>query len=71
MKEIKAVKTFNSEKIENVIAASAKGYPFPKNLDNLSPEDILYTPSQQDILRCAIDENWEISRLVDRLKEAH
>ncbi|MEU6548437.1 phytanoyl-CoA dioxygenase family protein [Streptomyces sp. NPDC046859] len=41
---------------ENVIAASAEGYPFPTNLDNDPPVDGLAPPSQADVVRRALAE---------------
>ena len=49
--------------IENLIAATAEGYPFPCNLDVDSPLSGMAPPSQQDILRQALKEGWESSRL--------
>lgn len=45
--------------IETLIAATAEGYPFPCNLDVDSPLSGMAPPSQQDILRQALTENWE------------
>ncbi len=42
--------------LENVIAASAEGYPFPTNLDNDPPVDGLAPPSQADVVRRALRE---------------
>ncbi|EGX57310.1 hypothetical protein SZN_23486 [Streptomyces zinciresistens K42] len=39
---------------ENVIAASAEGYPFPTDLDSDPPVDGLAPPSQADIVRRAL-----------------
>jgi ectoine hydroxylase-related dioxygenase (phytanoyl-CoA dioxygenase family) len=44
--------------LENVIAASAEGYPFPTNLDSDPPVDGLAPPSQADVLRRAVREAW-------------
>ena len=49
--------------IENLIAATAEGYPFPCNLDVDSPLSGMAPSSQQDILRQALKEGWESSRL--------
>ena len=49
--------------IENVIAATAEGYPFPCNLDIDSPLSGMAPPSQQDILRQALKETWPQARL--------
>ncbi|MEV8593782.1 phytanoyl-CoA dioxygenase family protein [Streptomyces sp. NPDC052012] len=42
--------------LENVVAASAEGYPFPTNLDNDPPVDGLAPPSQADLVRRALRE---------------
>ncbi|GGQ41204.1 phytanoyl-CoA dioxygenase family protein [Streptomyces mutabilis] len=44
--------------VENVIAASAEGYPFPTNLDRDPPVDGLAPPSQADVVRRALREEW-------------
>ncbi|MFJ5726897.1 phytanoyl-CoA dioxygenase family protein [Streptomyces paradoxus] len=44
--------------LEHVIAASAEGYPFPTNLDSDPPVDGLAPPSQADLLRRALREEW-------------
>ncbi|WP_055619080.1 phytanoyl-CoA dioxygenase family protein [Streptomyces sp. JHA19] len=41
---------------QNVIAASAEGYPFPTNLDSDPPVDGLAPPSQADLVRRALAE---------------
>jgi hypothetical protein len=43
---------------ELVIAATAEGYPFPANLDIDSPLSGMAPPSQQDMLKRALEENW-------------
>ncbi|KOV99119.1 phytanoyl-CoA dioxygenase [Streptomyces sp. NRRL B-1140] len=44
--------------LEQVIAASAEGYPFPTNLDSDPPVDGLAPPSQADLVRRALREAW-------------
>lgn len=44
--------------LANVIAASAEGYPFPTNLDSDPPVDGLAPPSQAEIVRRALHEEW-------------
>ncbi|MFA3873220.1 phytanoyl-CoA dioxygenase family protein [Streptomyces sp. MMCC 100] len=44
--------------LERVIAASAEGYPFPTNLDRDPPVDGLAPPSQADLVRRALCEEW-------------
>jgi ectoine hydroxylase-related dioxygenase (phytanoyl-CoA dioxygenase family) len=51
--------TLSNQRIETLIAATAEGYPFPCNLDLDSPLSGMAPPSQQDILRQALAENWE------------
>ena len=60
-----ALKDLNSGNadLHAAIAATAEGYPFPTNLDNDPPEGGLAPPSQQDLLRTAIVENWDQHRL--------
>ncbi|MFE2437031.1 phytanoyl-CoA dioxygenase family protein [Streptomyces sp. NPDC059409] len=44
--------------LEQVVAASAEGYPFPTNLDRDPPVDGLAPPSQADLVRRALREEW-------------
>lgn len=55
---------------ENVIAASAEGYPFPTNLDNDPPVDGLAPPSQADLVRRALRESWTPETLRSGLRAA-
>ncbi len=52
----------------NVITAAAEGYPFPTNLDLDQPVGSLAPQSQADLLRQALDEEWEAARLLDALR---
>ncbi|WP_432117672.1 phytanoyl-CoA dioxygenase family protein [Streptomyces sp. bgisy032] len=54
--------------LDNVIAASAEGYPFPTNLDNDPPVDGLAPPSQADVVRRALREEWTPEALRARLR---
>ncbi|WP_369180021.1 phytanoyl-CoA dioxygenase family protein [Streptomyces mutabilis] len=54
--------------LENVIAASAEGYPFPTNLDRDPPVDGLAPPSQADVVRRALREEWTPDVLQGRLR---
>jgi ectoine hydroxylase-related dioxygenase (phytanoyl-CoA dioxygenase family) len=49
--------------IETLIAVTAEGYPFPCNLDIDSPLSGMAPPSQQDILRQAVEQSWTADRL--------
>ncbi|MFE3031448.1 phytanoyl-CoA dioxygenase family protein [Streptomyces canus] len=54
--------------LDNVIAASAEGYPFPTNLDSDPPVDGLAPPSQADLVRRALAEGWNPRTLRDELR---
>ncbi|MEU5539800.1 phytanoyl-CoA dioxygenase family protein [Streptomyces sp. NPDC020362] len=54
--------------LENVVAASAEGYPFPTNLDEDPPVDGLAPPSQADRVRRALREEWVPERLREELR---
>ncbi|MFF5340044.1 phytanoyl-CoA dioxygenase family protein [Streptomyces althioticus] len=56
--------------LENVIAASAEGYPFPTNLDNDPPVDGLAPPSQADVVRRALREGSTPRALRNALRAA-
>lgn len=56
--------------VENVIAGSAEGYPFPANLDLDSPTSAMAPSSQQDILRQALNEGWSREKFDGEL-DAH
>jgi ectoine hydroxylase-related dioxygenase (phytanoyl-CoA dioxygenase family) len=53
--------------VDNVIAATAEGYPFPTNLDRDQPVDGLTPPSQAGVLRRALDEAWSVEQLSSAL----
>jgi ectoine hydroxylase-related dioxygenase (phytanoyl-CoA dioxygenase family) len=54
--------------LDNVIAASAEGYPFPTNLDSDPPVDGLAPPSQADLVQRALAEGWTARTLRDELR---
>ncbi|WP_230396589.1 phytanoyl-CoA dioxygenase family protein [Streptomyces blattellae] len=54
--------------VENVVAASAEGYPFPTDLDRDPPVDGLAPPSQADVVRRAVRETWTPEALRDELR---
>ncbi len=54
--------------LENVVAACAEGYAFPTNLDHDQPIDGLTPPSQADLLRQALRENWDEATLRGELQ---
>jgi ectoine hydroxylase-related dioxygenase (phytanoyl-CoA dioxygenase family) len=54
--------------LEQVIAASAEGYPFPTNLDSDPPVAGLAPPAQADVVRRALRETWAPEVLRDELR---
>ncbi|MFF9408379.1 phytanoyl-CoA dioxygenase family protein [Streptomyces anandii] len=54
--------------LENVVAASAEGYPFPTDLDRDPPVDGMAPPSQADLVRRALREEWAPDRLRAELR---
>ncbi|MFG2026544.1 phytanoyl-CoA dioxygenase family protein [Streptomyces sp. NPDC048825] len=58
------------EWLETVIAACAEGYPFPTNLDSDPPVDGLAPPSQADLVRRALGEDWAPEHLRNALRAA-
>jgi hypothetical protein len=55
--------------VENVIAASAEGYAFPTNLDRDQPIDGLAPPTQADLMRRALTEDWTVTQFTDAVRE--
>lgn len=55
--------------LDNVIAASAEGYAFPTNLDRDQPIGGLAPPTQADLVRQALAEDWPDDRLEQALDE--
>ncbi|MEV5879880.1 phytanoyl-CoA dioxygenase family protein [Streptomyces sp. NPDC052101] len=64
----RAAEGAGGEWLENVIAASAEGYPFPTNLDSDPPVDGLAPPTPADVLRRAVREEWSPERLRAELR---
>ena len=56
-----------AREIDNVVAATAEGYPFPANLDIDSPLTGMAPPSQQDVMRQALAEGWTPERFTTAL----
>ena len=54
---------------EHAIAAAAEGYAFPTDLDRDPPVDGLAPPSQADVVRQALAEDWAPDELNARLAE--
>lgn len=55
--------------LENVIAATAEGYPFPTNLDRNPPIGGLAPKTQADYLRQAVAESWSKEKIVKALAD--
>ena len=53
---------------DNVVAATAEGYPFPANLDLDAPVGGMAPPSQRDVMRQALAEGWSAARLSDEVR---
>jgi len=53
--------------LDAVITAAADGYAFPTNLDRDQPIDGLSPPSQADLVRDALANQWDPSQLADAL----
>ncbi|MGW0610743.1 phytanoyl-CoA dioxygenase family protein [Streptomyces sp. NPDC002788] len=56
--------------LDNVVAATAEGYPFPTNLDSDPPLDGLAPPSPADVVRRALREEWTPKVLRAELRAA-
>jgi ectoine hydroxylase-related dioxygenase (phytanoyl-CoA dioxygenase family) len=69
LKQLLASGTITAREADNVVAATAEGYPFPANLDIDSPLSGMAPPSQQDILRQALAEGWTKTRLEQQIVE--
>jgi ectoine hydroxylase-related dioxygenase (phytanoyl-CoA dioxygenase family) len=57
----------SAAQVENVVAASAEGYPFPTNLDRAQPVDGMAPPSQAELLARAVADRASARDLADRL----
>ncbi len=55
----------------NVVAAAAEGYPFPTDLDRDQPVDGLAPESQADLLRHALEQDWQPAELMRSLTAHH
>lgn len=59
----------STREVDNVVAATAEGYPFPANLDIDSPLSGMAPPSQQDVMRQAMAESWTAEAFSQALAE--
>jgi ectoine hydroxylase-related dioxygenase (phytanoyl-CoA dioxygenase family) len=53
--------------LANLVTVAAEGYPFPTNLDSDQPVGALAPQGQAELLRQALDEDWEPARLAEAL----
>ena len=57
----------STAQVENVVAATAEGYPFPTNLDRAQPVDGMAPPSQAELLARAVADRASAHDLADSL----
>ena len=69
LKRLLKTGAITAREADNVVAASAEGYPFPANLDIDSPLSGMAPPSQQDVLRQALAEGWTLARLEQEIAD--
>jgi hypothetical protein len=55
--------------LAHAVAASAEGYPFPTNLDLDQPVDGLTPVTQAELVRRALDEDWEPAALAAAIED--
>lgn len=65
--QLRQTRRLSAAELEYVIAACAEGYPFPVNLDLDSPLSGMAPPSQQDLLRQAVHEQWPAQKFEQAL----
>lgn len=56
-----------AREIDDVIGATAEGYPFPTDLDVDSPLSGMAPASQQEIMRQALKEGWDAARFSEAI----
>jgi ectoine hydroxylase-related dioxygenase (phytanoyl-CoA dioxygenase family) len=61
--------SLSGARLDAVLASCAEGYPFPTNLDRDPPLGGLAPPSQQDVVRQALDGKWPVQQLADALRD--
>jgi len=59
LKGLLADKAITAGEADNAIAACAEGYSFPTNLDRDPPKGGIAPKTQQDLMRQALEENWD------------
>ena len=58
-----------SAEVEALLTMAAEGYPFPGNLDRTQPTGGLAPPSQRELVRQALAEEWSADRLAAALAQ--
>jgi ectoine hydroxylase-related dioxygenase (phytanoyl-CoA dioxygenase family) len=58
-----------SAEVEALLTMAAEGYPFPGNLDRTQPTGGLAPPSQRELVRQALGEEWSADRLAAALAQ--
>ena len=71
LKRLAETGALTPREVDNVVAATAEGYPFPCNLDLDPPIGGMAPPSQQHIMRQALTEGWDASRLDEAVDAQH
>ncbi len=61
LQQWQASNSYTQQQIDDVLAATAEGYPFPCSLDVSPPVDGLAPPSQYDIMRSALQANQSLA----------
>jgi len=65
--KLKKAGILDQRELANIVAACAEGYPFPANLDIDSPLSGMAPPSQQDLMRQALQEDWSPEQFIEEL----
>jgi ectoine hydroxylase-related dioxygenase (phytanoyl-CoA dioxygenase family) len=68
--QLRATGALDAREVDNVVAATAEGYPFPVNLDIDAPIGGMAPPSQQDVMRQALAEGWPAEKFASEI-DAH
>lgn len=63
LKKLAEKNALTQREVDNVVAATAEGYPFPCNLDLDPPIGGMAPASQQHVMRQALAEGWDAVRL--------
>ncbi|MDN2713835.1 phytanoyl-CoA dioxygenase family protein [Janthinobacterium sp. SUN120] len=67
LQALRAQGTLDDAGVGHAIAACAEGYAFPSNLDRDQPIDGMAPPTQQQLMREALAQDWPAARFLDAL----